>query len=451
MTRRPPGGLDRYEHPLSVVRAEHGWTYQDVVDVIARRAGNMAARREKAWRWERWGVVPDMDSQLALAAELGVAAQRLRSEPWPQWLPDGDPVRASFGWSQAGSVAALAEALEYAVVDRRGFMKLAGPALVGLADGWLDADPHEMQAMIRGGRVSADFVQRMEDGLPRLRLLEAAYGGRRARRLIDAELGMVVEVLERSRYTAAVATRLYRLAAELGRMVGWASFDAGLHAAAQRYWVAALHAAHAANDRVLGANILKSMSLQCYDFAQPGDALALARAANAGAATATPRTAAMLALREARAHAALGDASACERLMARAETLFADADPAGDEEPAWLAYFDESEFHAQVGTCYLDLSRPAKADTSLEATLRLAPAAKVRDRATYTVRRASAQNRLGHADRAVALLHEAVPLIQQAPSQRNVRRIFRARDQLTLARHDPRIGDLDDTLTVLVA
>jgi hypothetical protein len=73
MARRLPATRpDRFVHPLSVVRAAKNWTYQDVVDVIARRHRNMAARREKAWKWEHWGVVPDLDSQLALAAELGV-------------------------------------------------------------------------------------------------------------------------------------------------------------------------------------------------------------------------------------------------------------------------------------------------------------------------------------------------------------------------------------------
>src|SRR5262249_52053083 len=84
------------------------------------------------------------------------------------------------------------------------------------------------------------------EGVPRLYFLEHAQGGHRARKLIDAELGMVVDVLQRSTYTVAVGKRLYCLAAELGKMAGWASFDAGLHASAQRYWVAGLHAAHAA-------------------------------------------------------------------------------------------------------------------------------------------------------------------------------------------------------------
>ena len=47
------------------------------MNIIACRVGNMAARREKAWRWEQRGIVPDRDSQLALAAELGVPAERV--------------------------------------------------------------------------------------------------------------------------------------------------------------------------------------------------------------------------------------------------------------------------------------------------------------------------------------------------------------------------------------
>jgi len=426
------------------------WTYQDVVDVIARRSRNMAARREKAWRWEHWGVVPDLDSQLALAAELSVPEELVRQGSWPAWLPDGDPIRISFPWTQAGGMEALADALEYAVVDRRAFMKVMGSPLVGLADSWLDIEPGELAAVLRGGHATIGFVERMEEGLPRLRFLEATRGGLHARKLIDAELGMVVDVLERSSYTATVGTRLYSLAAELGRMAGWASFDAGLHAAAQRYWVAALHAAHAAADRVLGANILKSMSLQCYDFARPQEALALARCAFAGARGASPRVAAMLALREARAHAAIGDTASCEELLTQADEMFGRA-TAADDDPAWLGYFDESEFNAQVGTCYLDLQQPRKADTYFSRTLRLAPATKVRDRATYVIRRASAQAQLGNADQAAALITDAVPLIREAPSERNVRRIFRARERLPFPKTDPRGRDLDEKLAVLVA
>jgi hypothetical protein len=119
-------------------------------------------------------------------------------------------------------------------------------------------------------------------------------------------------------------------------MAGWASFDAGLHAGSQRYWVAGLHAAHAAGDRLLGANILKLMSIQCYDFALPSKALALARGAYAGARQAMPLAAAMLALWEARVHAVLGDAAACENLIARADDLYGRGRGGADDVPAWL-------------------------------------------------------------------------------------------------------------------
>src|SRR5262249_5075594 len=130
------------------------------VDVIARRHRNMAARREKAWRWEHWGVVPDLDSQLALAAELGVPEDQVRQGSWPRWLPDGDPGRVSFVWTQAGGLEALVDAVEYAGVDRRGFMKVLGAPLVGLAESWLAVEPGELVAVLGGGRVTIDFVER---------------------------------------------------------------------------------------------------------------------------------------------------------------------------------------------------------------------------------------------------------------------------------------------------
>jgi tetratricopeptide (TPR) repeat protein len=444
----PPGGV--HIHPLSYVRAQRGWTYQDVVDVIARRIGNSAARREKAWRWEHWAVMPDRESQCALAEELGVPKEHLDLYPWPQWLPDGDPIRAAFGWSQRGGLAALSEALEYALLDRRGFMKLLGPPLAGLADCWQRLEPAELLAVLGGGRVTDQFVTDLEAGLPRLRQLEATRGGLSARRLIDAELGVATDVLARASYSAATAKRLYVLAGELGRMAGWASFDAGLHAAAQRYWVAALHAAHAAGDRALGANILKSMSLQCHDFARPHEALALARGASEGAGRAASRVRAMLAHREARAHAALGDAKATERLMAQADNALASA-RGDEEEPAWAAYFDDAEYHAQIGTCYLDLGRADTAQRYFHHVLDSLSATKVRDRATYLTRGAAAQLALGSLDQACASLTAAVPLMRQAPSQRNVERVFTVRNRMQSHHDDRHVRDLDEQLAVLVA
>lgn len=59
----------------------------------------MAAQRQKVWRWEHYGVVPDRVSQLAMAAEFGVPAERVADLPWPAWLPiptsTGDAVQVA--------------------------------------------------------------------------------------------------------------------------------------------------------------------------------------------------------------------------------------------------------------------------------------------------------------------------------------------------------------------
>ncbi|WP_197048713.1 hypothetical protein [Streptosporangium roseum] len=414
------------------------------MDVIARRAGNMARRREKAWRWEHWGVVPDRETQLALAAELGIREDLLDAQPWPERLPVGDPIRADFSWDQPGSMLALDQAVGNAMMDRRGFMRLTGVGLAGFAADWLNIDTAELMSVLGGGRITEDFVAQIEAGVPRLRMLGEAYGGQRSRRLIDAELGMVVEVLEKSSYSVAVAQRLHGLAAELGRLAGYISFDAGLHSAAQRYWVAAVHSAHTAGDRALGANILKSMALQCYDFGNFSGFLTIARTAYEGAGNVTPRTAGMLAVRLARAYASVDDVAESQRLLGIADTHFGQG--TCDDDPPWIGYFDEGEFHAQAGMCYLDLGNLHRADSHLDNALERFFATKPLDQTTYLVMRARVQNDLGNADQAGDLLHQAVSLIEQAPSQRNVDRLVAVRNYLP---DNTSRSDLDQRLSTL--
>lgn len=436
-------------HPLSCVRAERGWTLQDVVDIVARRTRG-AAHRDKAWRWENWGIEPDLPSQLALAEELGIPAERVRRRRWPAWLPDSEPIRTGFPWTAPGTLQALNDTLEHAIFDRRAFMKLGGPALVGLAEQWLAVEAPALTAVLSGGRASDRLVERMEDGLPRLRELEAACGGERARRLLDAELGVVTKILEGSSYSGAASRRLYRLAAELGRIAGFASFDAGLHSAAQRYWTSGLRAAHSAGDRAVAANILKSMSLQCYDHGLFRDSLDLAKAAVDGTGPVTPRTEAMLLLRRARAEAACRNKAACDHVLAAAERAYGRTSSA-DTDPGWTAYFDDAEFHAQVGTCHLDLGRPSAAGRSFASALALMPETKTRDRATYVIRLSESGLAHGEAEEAAGLLRSAIGLIVDAPSQRNVERAKAVRDRLPFAKTDPRVEQLDVDLARLAA
>ncbi|MCX5397197.1 hypothetical protein [Streptomyces sp. NBC_00102] len=419
------------------------------MDIVAK-ATKRSADRRKAWKWENWGVEPDAESQEALAAALGVPLRDVHRLGWPGWLPDGGPVRIGFPWTLEGTLQALDDTLEHAMPDRRGFMKLGGQALTLLAGEWLSQESEPVAAALAGGRIDLRLIEDLEDGLPRLRRLEAALGGPRARLLLDTELATVTGILKAASYTDQAGRRLLRLSAELSRLAGFASFDAGLHAAAQRYWTSGLRAAHSASDRAMGANILKSLSLQCYDHGLFAESLALATCAVEGAGDVTPRTRAMLLLRQARAEAAGGNRTACDRLLSDAETQMARV-RVEDEDPSWTGYFDAAEFHAQTATCHADLHRPRLAVTHFTTALTLMPPAKGRDLATYTIQTARAHAALGNADEAIRLLEAAVPLITTAPSHRNTARAATARAELPMARRDPKVQRLDELLVRLSA
>lgn len=433
-------------HPLSYIRFERGWSYQDVVNVIARRVRNSAARREKAWRWEHWGVVPDDESQLALADELGVPVEQVRRLGWPYWLPVGERINLDMPWTATGSLQLLDHAAGAAVLDRRGFLTLGVGAAFPIATQWLEIEAPRLAAVQRGGHVDEKLVGCLEQRLPMLRQIDNALGGGSVRSLVDAELRLVTDLLTTSSYSESVGQRLFSIAAELGRQAGWASFDAGYLAAAERYWVAALRAAHTASDRLVGANILKCMSLQYVDTGRVNEARALVRAAREGAKNAPPRVIAMLAVREARILAAHGDVRGCEAMLVEAERAM-DATDSGPV-PSWAAYFDQAEYSAQVAACYLLLRRHKATNRWLTQSLALQPAERGRDRATYLIWRADALLHIGEVEHACELVGRALPDVAAARSVRNHRRLKDIHTRLA-QQHTPAVRALDEQMRTL--
>jgi tetratricopeptide (TPR) repeat protein len=415
--------------------------------------GNMAARREKAWRWEHWGVVPDRATQLALAAVLQVPEERLDRMGWPQWLPAGDAVRADFPWTADGCRTALADALERAMIDRRGFLVLSGGVLTGLADQWLSVSPDKIDAALGGrARVDSDVVGWIEERIPMLRRMDDQLGGTQLRQVVDAELRLVNGLLADGAYNTVVGSRLYSAAADLGQLAGWVSFDAGLHGAAQRYYVAALHASQAAGNPALGANVLAAMSYQAVTAGEAPAAIALSESACEGAKqVASPRVTAMLAARQARAYALAGNRQACSSALGRAQAAMSNA---GDvaSEPGWIYYFDGAELAAQAGACRLMLGQYEAAKKELDHALRIQEPTYTRDRTIYHLRLASTQLKLGDLEHACQLGTDACVLANGGGGSQRVAeemRIFRS--QLQAWRRDPLVQDLDDALEVYAA
>jgi tetratricopeptide (TPR) repeat protein len=139
------------------------------------------------------------------------------------------------------------------------------------------------------------------------------------------------------------------------------SYDSALHGLAQRYFIQALSLAQSAGDRLLGASILDAMSHQATFVGRFQEAANLARAAQTGAAgVATPTLKAHFYAMEARALARLpGSANACENALSAAVREYERRNPEND--PEWIAYFDDAELAAEMGHCFRDIGRAVPA------------------------------------------------------------------------------------------
>src|SRR5437868_4866508 len=190
-------------------------------------------------------------------------------------------------------------------MDRRGFVILSGLTLTTLLYDWLTTEPEIVHATIGSGRCVNDaLIDRIGERITDLQRADDTLGGGDLIGEAEAHLALVTRLLSETSRTQTQTGRLYAQAADLARMAGWMRFDAGQHAAAQRYFHAALRAAHISGDRLLGANILAFAAIQQYSVGNPHDADTMIRTAQAAVrGRSTPTVDAMLHARRARAPA----------------------------------------------------------------------------------------------------------------------------------------------------
>jgi len=250
-------------HPLAGVLTELGWA----PEVLARRLNGFAALHGRGeqmhaktpYKWLH-GVVPRSPwSALAVALlteELGrpVTAAELG------WRGvEVQAVSALSGlvlpWTVAGSLRALRVVTDPGGMDRRIVLTLLGGAACTPAHEWLLARVEAAAALARpsGSPLLIGAVDDLDGIVGGLRRMDDRLGSGTLLELVRAHLRYVLGLLEKRSYTESVGRRLHATAGELMRLAGWLSFDSGAHPQAQRYWVAGLHAAHAAGDRALGA------------------------------------------------------------------------------------------------------------------------------------------------------------------------------------------------------
>ncbi|WP_328772502.1 helix-turn-helix domain-containing protein [Streptomyces sp. NBC_00286] len=278
------------------------------------------------------------------------------------------------------------------------------------------------------------------------------HGGEALRPAVVGQLRYVVGLLKKGR-PEPIQQQLYGVAAELARLTGWTHFDARQYSQARTYFSEALQLAKEIDDRQFMANVLACMSLQATYQDKPGDALAYVNAAQDeahSAAGTTPRVLSMLAMREAFAHATLGNQTATHTAISEAHRQFEQSTP-NDPDPAWVTYFDEPKLIVDTGIAHGRLGEAATAELLITDALRRENnSTNQRGRAFHAFWLARTQLQQGKLDHACHTATEALERAAAVASPRVTGHLREFYDQLGPYRSEPVAAAFESRLRELL-
>ncbi|MGH3919355.1 MAG: helix-turn-helix domain-containing protein [Pseudonocardiaceae bacterium] len=289
----------------------------------------------------------------------------------------------------------------------------------------LDADEPPQQV----GAADVDAIERTSEAL---RCCDFAHGGGLARAATIAQLRSVLRLREAAA-TPAIRVRLDIAAADLAMLTAWCSYDVEQHDQAQRLWTVALELCrHTDHPRAadLAVDVLLDMAHQSLHLRRPDQALRLAGLGlvveNNSPTAVSDATRSYLASVQSWSYAVLGETTACERALGRAEQHFAAVDP-GTALP-WAAHVDTAEFTAQQGHAWylLSATQPnaaARAVPLLTAATSAQGSDYARTRAVNLAGLAGSHARAGDIDAAVSVGRHALEEISWTSSRRAYQRL----------------------------
>jgi len=322
-------------------------------------------------------------------------------------------------WTTTGLAAAFEEVATVTAspLERRQFLALTGATLAAAAYEWLVADPARIAAALSGRRADAGAIADLTTTVDALRRLDDKLGGEAVHGIVTEQLRLVVRLIRHSSYTEADGQSLYGIAAELARLAGWTSYDAGDHGTAQRYYLVGLRAAHEADAPGIGANILRCMAVQARDVDDPRSAIDLLRSAKAGArGRLTATESAIIEGQLAISYGLIGDRTATRAAADEAYRFIGDADPESD--PPYVYWASEHTIAYYAGSSMVWAGDSAAALPQLRAAIDLTGDDLPRDRAIRRARLAIAHVRAGEPDVAVELGHKTLTEMPASPWRR---------------------------------
>lgn len=264
-------------------------------------------------------------------------------------------------------------------------------ALVEPSRDWLISEPDPPITRNSGPRVGAADVTAVRSTTQAMAELDHRFGSGHIRPVVVHYLDSVVSVLLAGFYSRTTGRQLLAAAAQLTELAGYMAVDIGRLGLAQRYYIQALRLAQAADDRAYGGYVLAAGISHLVAFlGSPREIVQLAKVAQEGArghVTATSRS--LFYAAEARGHALLGDARACQLAAEKAVKTLAEANK--EEDPEWISHFDKAYLADELAHCHHDLAQPKPAAEWAERALAGHPETRVRRRAIDILLLATAQ------------------------------------------------------------
>jgi tetratricopeptide (TPR) repeat protein len=392
------------------------------------------------WRWEHGTATPERAAQYALAGELDVDQALVEAHGWPGWLLMVDPDEPTGGaWTPASAATVLDRVVSSAAMDRRGFLLLSGTAATNLAMLWNGAPPAPAGGA-GPGRVTPEVLGHLDSRLAALWRLDDLLGGGAVLDAGIADLRLVARLIRHGSYGETTGLRLWSLAAGIARFCGWAAFDAGREAAAQRFWHCGLRAAAAGGDVDQGVYVLSNLALQAAYSGDGAAAIGLLDVARRRVDPAARTVLAMLDCWAVRGHAVAGNAKAVSALLNQADDMWDQRAP--EDDPGWVYWMPQPSLTAEAGTSLLSIGDLAAAERCLTAGLATLDGDSARDRNLYLVRLAETQLRAGRLDEAAATTREAIDAAAGIDSIRVQHRVEDLLDELPAA--EPVTAELRD-------
>ena len=300
-------------------------------------------------------------------------------------------------------------------VERRAFLAVAGAAAtIGRERIATTALGEPAPTPLR--RIGMSDVDVMRSRFARLRDLDNYLGGADTFQLYADELTSTERVLAANRFSKVTGDALADLVSEQAQQAGWAAFDAGDSATAQRLFAASHRISLDTGNADLAANALIHSA---YADPTPG-AIESARVAGLLLTQETPpQTRALLASRQAWSYAVAGNAREANAALEWARQAL--TAPTTGPAPHWSAWINETEIDIMTGRVWSVLHDPTRAIPPLERALATFPDQWSRDKALYLLFLADALTDAGDAEYAAEVVDQATTLAATVASPRPIR------------------------------